>query len=416
MKIIVRNSKSVQPRNSSVVNTARSVLDATVARAVKQYDNALQVDGFPIIYYRRLTNGVTCSCVGDTQSVQQGLPENLEPGVTVLDPAGFGSDEFVQTMVQGSVFSINRYGARPNDADNLQRVHPAPPQRRSFETRPQSADMDDPVAQQIEPFDTDDLFSLGELAINAATNTTTCGVCLGTGYVGGYAPSNAHREVLDIKAPWSGIEIRHLEERPSSFSGQALSVRRVFPAGAKAIQALRAWNNKTQLNLDITIDGVPSTEFAQFDGREHLIEISLGGEVMTHLEIQLELDAPPLLAGWSRITFSENLALPENMEPPSLVLSPTLPAVALYDIITEPVFRKVWKITTHSPTYDRERQLHGWRVTARLLQDYELPSNLPRLINRVWKRPVTVAQMPAARATPVVPFLANNAPRQNRSR
>jgi hypothetical protein len=33
---------------------------------------------------------------------------------------------------------------------------------------------------------------------------------------------------------------------------------------------------------------------------------------------------------------------------------------------------------------DRERQINGWEVTARLLQSYELPVLLPRRQSRVW--------------------------------
>jgi hypothetical protein len=107
-------------------------------------------------------------------------------------------------------------------------------------------------------------------------------------------------------------------------------------------------------------------------------------EGFTHLEVQFEMGVAPIYADWSRLSYNENLQLAENLDNPSLVISPSLPHVALYDLITESVYRRMWKITTANPAFDRERQINGWEVTARLLQTYELPWLLPRRLDRVW--------------------------------
>ena len=402
MPLILRNSRgSMQPRNSGSVNTARSAIDQLLPRAVRQYENALSVNAFPILYYRRRTTGLRCTCCGG-QAAPSPTPDSLEPGVTVLDADGAGTEDYLNSMLHGSVFSVNRYGSRnrmvdANGGDNPQRSVPHSPLHRSAEVHPKSSDMDDPFVQQLEPSDVEDLFDEGiENNLAAATATTGCAVCLGTGWVGGYDPSNALRVVYDAQAQWSGSLTADKSTRPESWTllgDRSVAVKILMPAGAVGLEAFRVWNNRDQINqvqafLETPEGNLPfSQDLIRYcDGtyRNLILVFAEGVTTFTHIELQFEMGLNPIYADWSRLTYNENLQLPENMDAPSLVISPSLPHVAMYDLVTESVYRKLWKITSSNPAFDRDRQIHGWEVQARLMQTYELPNLLPRRQERVW--------------------------------
>jgi hypothetical protein len=166
-----------------------------------------------------------------------------------------------------------------------------------------------------------------------------------------------------------------------------------MPAGAVGLEAFRVWNNRDQINqvqafLETPEGNLPfSQDLIRFcDGTYRNLILVFAEEVttFTHVELQFEMGLNPIYADWSRLTYNENLQLPENMDAPSLVISPSLPHVAMYDLVTESVYRKLWKITSSNPAFDRDRQIHGWEVQARLMQTYELPNLLPRRQERVW--------------------------------
>jgi hypothetical protein len=415
MTIVFRTHRQMQPRNSGSVNIARSAVDQTLPRAIRQYEAALAVNGFPIVFWRRKTAGLRCTCCGGADA-NGGIPPTidvLESGITILDPQGAGTQNFLDSMLQGSVFSIDRYGSRKhavdfNGGDNYQRTVPNSPLVNSKEIHNKSSDLDDSFAEQIEPEDAEDLFSLGtEHNMATATATMGCAVCLGTGWVGGYDPSNALRTVYDVQASWTGDILLDTTVQPRRWllhdGGQA-RVPVLWPAGAVGVEALRVWNNKdlihdVQLHVvtaqgTLAVDGNTVGELCTGEVRELILDFGAGVAAFTHLELQFEMGVVPVYAEWSRLAYNENLQLPENLDNPSITLSPSLPHVALYDLIGEEVYRKLWKINSSNPAFDRERQINGWEVTARLLQTYELPSLLPRRQSRVWYWGNRVPQQP----------------------
>lgn len=404
MTLVLRNSRSLQPRNNGSVNIARSAIDQTLPRAIRQYENALAVNGFPILYYRRRTTGLRCTCCGGQAPTGAApmTPDVLPTGITVLDSEGAGTEDFLNSMLQGSVFSIDRYGSRnrmvdANGGDNPQRSVPHSPLNRSAEIHNKSGDMDDPFVDQLEPTDPEDLFDNGiENNLAVATATTGCAVCLGTGWVGGYDPSNALRVVYDTQAPWTGSLSLDQITKPERWQLQGdrtVAISVLMPAGAVGLEAFRVWNNREQITqvqafVQTPAGAVPlDTDLSAYcNGTFATLVFVFGPDVdfFTHLEIQFEMGLTPIYAEWSRLTYSENLQVPENLDTPNLVISPSLPHVNLYDLVTESVYRKLWKITSSNPAFDRDRQINGWEVTARLMQQYELPNLLPRRQERVW--------------------------------
>ena len=398
----------MQPRNNGSVNIARSAIDQTLPRALRQYENALAVDSTPITYYRRRNSGLKCSCQGAI------LPNalavlSMEPGIAVLDAKGNGTQDYIQSMLQGSVFSIDRYGSRPHQfdgagEDNPQRSVPHSPLKQSGFTHNKATDLDDPFAEQVEDGSIEDLFDTGvENNLAVATATAGCAVCIGTGWVGGYDPSNALRLVYDARADWSGEFILDSSTAPVRLlptGTRVLEINVFAPAAVIGIEALRVWSDKTcvsEILVEKVVNGVASSiTTGLVGGTTTRLRITLGETVayVTHLELQFELGLTPVYANFSRLSYSENLQLPENLDTANLVLSPSLPHVQLYDVLADGMYRRLWKISAVNPAIDRERQINGWEATARIIQTYELINLLPKRRTRVHYKGNVVRQQP----------------------
>jgi hypothetical protein len=333
----------------------------------------------------------------------------MEPGIAVLDAKGNGTQDYIQSMLQGSVFSIDRYGSRPHQfdgvgEDNPQRSVPHSPLNQSGFTHNKSTDIDDPFVEQLEDGVPEDLFDTGvENNMAIATATAGCGVCLGTGWVGGYDPSNALRLVYDARAAWAGEFILDSSTAPSRLllnSTRVLEISVFAPAAVIGLESLRVWSDKTcvsELTIEKVLNGVATPLGNGLSGgTTTVLRITLGESVqyITHLEIQFELQLNPVYANFSRLSYSENLQLPENLDTANLVLSPSLPHVQLYDVIADGMYRRLWKISAVNPAIDRERQINGWEATARIIQTYELISLLPKRRTRVHYKGNVIRQQP----------------------
>lgn len=406
MPMVTNPSRQQQPRNRGAQRIARSSLDNLMPQIQEQFDNALSVNGVPALFYHKKTSGVACTCsLGDTtgglnpDGSPAGLPE--EPGVAVLNPDGSGNDTYVQSMLHGASISIDRYGSRKYDVSNPQHSEPHSPLIQSQNLINKSGDHSDPFNDQTEPFDTDDLFNsngLDQLNANllAANAQTGCGVCLGTGWVGGYDLLNGLRFVLDAQQQVV-LENAHIaiEEHPNQFQldnesfESVLQFEITLPLGVIGVDCIRLWNNKTQVTdgfrLELYKDGVWYLLEDEFlldccDGLEHSIRVVVDGgvetNVVTHLEIQLDLGARPLYVEWPRQTESQNLQLAENIDPVQVVISPVVPTVRIGDVIVNTTYERPWLVTTSTDFIDRERNINGWDASARLVQKYEFAWNL----------------------------------------
>lgn len=416
MGIVSRRFRQPQPRNNGSVNIARSSIDQITPLAVRQQQNAIAVDGFPVLYYRRKTTGLRCSCCGAKQD--QPIPTIVPGTVEALQPDGKGTANYLASVLSGSVFSIDRYGSRPlqidaNGGDNPQRSTPSSPLVRELAVEHHTSDLDDPFGDVIEPTDIDDLYDTrveNNVAIGAGV--TACGVCLGTGYVGGYDCFNAMRTIYDTQyADWSGDFHLDESEHPASFvcdgaegePPQAL-LPVLLPAGAIGIDCIRVWNNRTQLtNVRIeilTVGGyIPagSNLVQKCDGLWHQLRILFDPNLeseFTHIEIQFDIGADPVYADWGPVAFNENLQTMDNMANVSVVLSSTVPNVGLKDIICEDVHNRAWAVVDYTGGMDREKQLHGWDVSTRVIQKQELASLLPHRRLRTYYTGNQVAREP----------------------
>lgn len=274
-----------------------------------------------------------------------------------------------------------------------------------------TTDGDDGFAEFLEPStDLDDL--LGDAGGSSYTDIqgqSGCGVCLGTGFVGGYNLVNGLRLVYDTQHAWgSNGFLLKTDRAPSYFEAGTSAVAQTFiliPLGAASLRALRLWNNKevqTGYTLEIQVDDAWVTADAravmsQADGQLHALRLRAPqGFQFTHLEVVFELKLAPLYVEWNRLTQSENPRLPENTESISVVISPTVPQVNIYDILIDSTYHRVWKITSVTNFRDRRLRVHGWEVQLRLVQEFEYPQLLRNSIPVSCHSEFTNALVPAA--------------------
>lgn len=298
-------------------------------------------------------------------------------------------------MLQGSAVRIKRYGSRTPQLRDLEARPPTldPQEIQVSPITNKTTDSTDQFAEILEPgLDLDDI--LGEPggggdSFDDVQGAEGCGVCLGTGYVGGYNFVNGWRTVYDTQAAFSltGFAISP-SSTPNSMSGNAGATAQlvvVLPAGALSVRAARLFNNKeraTNYVIELYVDEQWSEATSQL-----LLEMAVGVPVglrvratgpltFTHLELSFDLQLSPVYFEWNRMTRTENPRLPENTENVSAVISPNLPQANLYDIVIDPVYERVWKVTSVTNNQDRQLRVHSWDVQLRLVQQFELPQLL----------------------------------------
>ena len=398
MPVIKRLSRQSQPKNRDSVRIARSSLDNLMPVIQEQFNNSLSVNALPVLFYHRKQAGIRCTCsIADNSQSPLGnsLPENS--GVVALRPDGSGTESFVQTILQGARISIDRYGSRGHeDQKNPQRSLPHSPLIQSDNQINKSGSLNDPFADQVEPFDTSDLFDAAGLAtmndaMLAASADQGCGVCLGSNFVGGYDLLNGWRKVLDTQVPAAldGITIDILQH-PNAYLVQGFAgvtpiaqFEITLPLGAIGLDCIRLWNNKQQvhqgLRFEIYVLGewielTSETLIANCDGLVRSIRIVFDRDQVaqfTHLELQLDMGSKPLLVDWPKQTVSQDLKQPENIDPVSINISPYVPIVQMFDVIADSTYERLWLIQTVTNGGDREKNIMGWEATARLVQRLE---------------------------------------------
>ena len=401
MALNQRLSRHLQPQNSGVVSTVRSTLDAYIPVAQERYNNALSIDGRPVLYYQRKHHGIKCTCLSDGSAQPQIPSSPTGKSMEALTPQDYGSDDYVQSLLHSATVRIDRYGARPVPFEQEDTPNPTRgaqiPLVQSRSTINKSTDLDDPFAEEIYPQDPDTLFFNGELPGANVGNTQGCAVCLGTGWVGGYNLLNGIRLVYDAQFQgWSGI-VGNAATKPNTFSpsSSAVEIQVLLPKLTKSLDAMRLFSNKEQIvdvkfslklpsGAYVSLESNPHSIINYCNGTFHTLRVEFGSSkpttqvTITHLEMQFAVESEPLYVEWNRVTETENLAVLDSFDPISAVATPLIPVVRLYDVVVEPSYNRVWKVTTAMDFWDRERNPNGWEIQLKLCQKYEITNLLPR--------------------------------------
>lgn len=409
-----------QPSNSGSVSIARSTLDQIIPMAQRRYNNALSVNGFPVLYYQHKTHGIRCTCCSDK-------PINADSGET-LNSKNFSSKEYVNSLLSASTVRINRYGSRETLAEEVT------PQTelnlndsnskefsnlfKSLSTTNKSTDLS-LGSDEVEGFDSNDLFGdNSDILSNTLSESTGCGVCLGSGWVGGYNLLNGARFVFDTQytgwVPTDLMQVTHLKPNVFKPLKPSIEINLLLPRCVSNIDALRLFSNRKQIT-DVSFQVYDETTatwvslenirnlLPHCDGVVHKLRVTFGNSLakdlknvnFTHLEFQVDIGSDPLYVEWNRLIETQNLSLPENFEPIQVIVSPMVPTVRMFDVVSEPYYGRVWKVTTSLDFYDREKNSNGWEAQIRLLQKYELQSILPvRTLKHIDNNRVKTTSLP----------------------
>jgi hypothetical protein len=399
MPFIYRSNSKPTPPNSRAVDVAREAIRDLIPVQQRKYDNAFKVQGYESLVYNRLTQGVICSCQG-----------NQKVFSTLLDSEGKLSVGTMNGLLTGGMeFKIQPYGARASGRADLREPRKIKPLARDDQFYGELIDENvifgDNVGRETDPYITrTPLGTPGEHGDNGPIQTedlddevemfdtnildmssSKCTVCFGTGFVGGYSVLHSWRRVFTCHSQERTEVIGTIEanQSPNKFFAQSVTFSTILPRGFIYLDAFKIWNNNVRAYPDhMLIDGLPYSDqllTALCDGRVHLIQINF--EVLTywsHLEIQIGLSREAAMLEFPKLTSGTNIEVRDLTEDVQIIASPTIPKLSTYDVLVESSFGKTFIVGNSSWWNDKDRNVLGWEVTARVIQPSELLHLLPR--------------------------------------
>lgn len=401
MPISSRTNNKILPSNSRAVDVARKTLDTLIPIQQRRYANAFEVDSYETVVYTRLRHGTACSCQSQRKvaATLLGQDGKMPPGA--MD----------QILTGGLEFKVNAYGARIPPRPDLRAERGKPEQRNDdedlfFDRLPNAKsayafdivddDMDNPSAVTVDPLGSGvngNAAGPGGTSLDDAVdnfdgeeflNDTKCGICFGTGFVGGYSVLNGLRIIIDPTNP--GVEVSgsiETNRQPYSFMADSVKVSVVLPRGIMGIDAVRVWNNDVPLdNATLKIDNLaysPQLLMALSDGKAHTFEVLFQDlTYWTHLELQFNMSNKRALFELPRMQEGSNMTLQDAIDDLTINASPSIPSLKREDVLVESTFGKVLIISSSTFWNDSKRNVLGWDVQTRVVQPSELLHALPR--------------------------------------
>ncbi len=373
------SNRRLHPQNSKVVNTAIETIKTTAPIAQERYWNAFRVNGYTCSVYNFLTQGKLCSCSAGTKT------NVTKP---ILDEEGNAPREYIEQMLNGGILNGSfDYGEIP--------VNPLRPSTKILEldtgvkptTTHFSTDFSTPNANFIEEDYSDD-FLEGELG---NTSNNKCTICYGSGFIGGFNLCFGNRFVLE--ASHSDIYLYgfsvHQENSPYSFVSYLddayVQFKISLPRYINSINALNVKFNSNTLDdarLQVSQDGVFFTDLTIANlktfctGQPIIIKV-FNIESFTHLEIELNLSEQITYLEYPVIAKTGDVQLLDAIGDVQIYVSPLISEIKPKDIIVDNTLGKVWRVISVNDHKDRNYNIHGWEVNARLVQAFEMYSNLP---------------------------------------
>lgn len=390
MPIKYHSNRQLHARNTRVVPIAQSRLDQVADLAQEQYVNALSVNGYDALVYSRLTNGRRCTCSHVLE---------LKAG-QILDEKGNATESHIQSLLTGADFSIEDYATmrNPNPNATVQGIRVIQPEdyvtgKTPFKPHRENLELDDPFVTEVTTLQSmEDAFAEVNLG---AVSAQKCSICYGSGFVGGYSLHNGNRFVLDVtydKVTYSGYSVAQ-EVYPNLFTQQDeqgyIQFDITLPVGILSVDRVQLWNNSLPVkgatlrigtNLTNLITLTEDTVLTYATGLPCIIVVS-DADSFSHLELQFNMSSVHTYIEYPRLTKTGDLSVLDAIDSVQLVVSPQVMNVQAWDIIVDNVFKKSWRVTSSNWFNDRKMNIHGWDVSARLVQPYEVFTNIAGRFN-----------------------------------
>lgn len=410
-----RSNNRILPANTRTVDVAKQALSDLIPVEQRRYHNAFLVNGFECLVYNNLNQGQVCSCQAHGKTLATLLDEDGKMPVTKQNE-----------LLTGLSFKVNLYGASPAPRDDMREtLGKAPPLRPNsvnetpkdantiqppFEVKTRDASYpfasvvtDDGADNLEDDFGSngpnnslDDRFNDFDSGSLGSLGDTTCAICFGHGYVGGFSLLGGWRQVFTSQ--WENkrvddafIEVNRL---PHFFHGTSVTFIANLPRGFRHLDRMSVWNNTIPAEgATIKIDGQVATYpvlFSKFDGGEHEIEVSFVEPTdWTHLEFQVDLGNEARLE-FPRMTRGFDASKLDGVEDIQINMSPLVPYVTIRDVVVESTFGKAFVLTSAQLWNDSQRKTLGWDCQARIVQPNEILNLLPRRRSIQQNRPTNL--------------------------
>lgn len=381
------------PKNARAVGVARDSIEALGATMQQTLNNAITGDGRYCLLYMPKTSGLRCTCSScDPLNVDGKMHEGVmssilnNSGITVTDydSRGHSTDP---------AFRLDNDNSKI-DNSNLKYPDASPAMGSNFSTKVftlESLDADDFDADS---FDIQlDVGLDGDPSLPVQNNfnpgyqfsSSSCPICLGTGWVGGYDLYSGNRQVFAASSATSYNACEFVDSSPDFVRMPKDSSLEfadiVLPAGANRVDEISMWNRRNKVAFNLWVDGalVDLANFpTYFDGRHHNIKLApTSNTEVTHIVFQYGTGA--ILADVSKDLTSTNNSVHDQQNPVSVVLpivtSRDLKGAIIYDS-TDDIYYRISSVSTSKTQggYIQSSELDG-----RVVQPYELAMLLPKM-------------------------------------
>ena len=387
--VIFKTNNAVLPANARASDVATKAISELMPAQQMKYMDAFRVQGYAGILYSRLEQGKRCTCKSSEKALNQRLNRSGKASSGEINKLITGSDRFDVTPYDPDLF----FSEDADPTDVTSKHAPVNKHQGTFDIK--SNDVEYPNSDVIEgagygdngPVDPsahiNDLFGNWD-ASTAGYTDVACGCCFGTGFVGGYTPFNANRQVFAVNDRDVTLGVSDIDGLilPWTATGTEFYVKAVLPLGANGVDAMRVWNNDVIVPAAFEIDGTQVTnprQAMQFcDGKPHVIRVSFNEEsTWTHCELQFNLTNESAYFEFPKLRKGSDLSRLEQLEPFQIVLSPNIPSLKVNDAIVESTFGKVLIVQNSDWWNTRNRNVLGWECTVRVIEPTEKHRILP---------------------------------------
>ena len=418
MPITHSSNNLVLPNNARAVDVAKESVARIAPVQARRYDAAFRVQGYNGILYTRLSHGVACSCCSQADSASQQVR---------LDEDGKADIGIINSLLTGKEFSsanpLGHVAATTHQAKKsmleiapigYQRARIKYPDRSDEEIR--AYEMDSGNTRSYIPSTSSDHWATDDRSESTGTvvsegvgpngpvsdseevsenflttaahgfTDSSCPICFGSGFVGGYSVFRGWRKVLVPNGRDASITPGgSLDMMDSPWTvDTGCSWTLAFPLGAVDVDSIRVLcDDATVYQAVIRIDGVTITanhQLARFcDGYSHTVTVSVPeGVRFSHVELQINQSHESANFEFPRKSKNANMSFLERTDPFQLVFSPLIPLLKTQDIIVESVTGQVLQVKECTSWNDNRVNTLGWEANVRPTQPMEIFSLLPK--------------------------------------
>jgi len=322
--------------------------------------NALNVDSFEVLYYRRADSSVACSCqksdapdMMDHSEVDanNNLPANIQPVIDLGDE---------QIVIE---HHANLFGTRSTTGDYS-----------DFDSDPGSAGANFDDEEVIEDDDS------ARSSSNLFAMSTDCGVCYRNGMLPAYELYGHDRKVL-TNAVIDNTYGYNLDKTTAPHCFNMLDPDEGFVDFVidvpKYFQRMRYSVRNDKRHLADEMLYIPTASFQPLTlsavrasaGKSMVIRVRT--EQFTHVVIDFDLGVDPVFAGLAQDTKATDWTMFDTLGTLSMILPMTIGSVETSDVIYVPKRGYTFKVSDVTYLRTARNKNMDWQVQARVLQPQE---------------------------------------------